>query len=77
MIGHKLVTKQTGEKGQICNKVLICERKFPRKEFYVAIMLDRSFAVSKGAEYAARGRKFPRHAYSGTNSLKCPVLDII
>jgi len=44
MIGHKLVTKQTGEKGQICNKVLVCERKFPRKEFYVAVMMERAFS---------------------------------
>ncbi|XP_043218638.1 succinate--CoA ligase [ADP-forming] subunit beta, mitochondrial-like isoform X1 [Amphibalanus amphitrite] len=44
MIGHKLVTKQTGDRGQICNKVLVCERKFPRKEFYVAVMLERAFA---------------------------------
>ena len=48
MVGHKLVTKQTGERGQICNKVLVCERKFPRKEFYVAVMLERAFAVSGG-----------------------------
>ena len=46
MVGHKLVTKQTGEKGQICNKVLVCERKFPRKEFYVAVMMERAFSVS-------------------------------
>lgn len=43
MIGHKLVTKQTGQRGQICRKVLVCERKFPRKEFYVAIMMERAF----------------------------------
>ena len=50
MVGHKLVTKQTGERGQICNKVLVCERKFPRKEFYVAVMLERAFAVSGGEQ---------------------------
>jgi len=43
MIGDKLITKQTGEKGIPCNKVLVCERKFPRREFYIAIMLERSF----------------------------------
>ncbi|KAF2364642.1 Succinate--CoA synthetase beta subunit [Trinorchestia longiramus] len=43
MIGDMLVTKQTGEKGIPCNKVLVCERKFPRREFYLAIMLERSF----------------------------------
>ncbi|ROT80761.1 succinate--CoA ligase [ADP-forming] subunit beta, mitochondrial [Penaeus vannamei] len=43
MIGDLLVTKQTGEKGIACNKVMVCERKFPRREFYMAIMLERSF----------------------------------
>lgn len=43
MLGQLLVTKQTGEKGRICNMVLVTERKFPRKEYYIAIMMDRSF----------------------------------
>jgi len=43
MIGDRLITKQTGEKGVPCNKVMVCERKFPRREFYLAIMLERSF----------------------------------
>lgn len=41
MIGHKLVTKQTGAQGRICNAVYICERKFARREFYLAILMDR------------------------------------
>lgn len=43
MIGDMLVTKQTGEKGVPCNKVMVCERKFPRREFYLAIMMERSY----------------------------------
>jgi len=43
MIGDLLITKQTGEKGIPCNKVMVCERKFPRREFYLAITLERSF----------------------------------
>ena len=42
MIGHKLVTKQTGARGRICNSVYICERKFARREFYLAILMDRT-----------------------------------
>jgi succinyl-CoA synthetase beta subunit len=42
MIGHKLITKQTGEKGRPCNAVYIVERKFARREFYLAILMDRS-----------------------------------
>ncbi|EEB12253.1 succinate-CoA ligase, beta subunit, putative [Pediculus humanus corporis] len=44
MIGQYLVTKQTGEKGRICNSVMVTERKFPRKEYYFAVMMERSFA---------------------------------
>ncbi|XP_044731091.1 succinate--CoA ligase [ADP-forming] subunit beta, mitochondrial isoform X2 [Chrysoperla carnea] len=43
MLGQLLVTKQTGEAGRICNSVMVTERKFPRKEYYIAIMMDRSF----------------------------------
>ena len=42
MIGHKLVTKQTGARGRLCNAVYICERKFARREFYLAILMDRA-----------------------------------
>ena len=41
MIGHKLITKQTGERGRICNSVFIVERKFARREFYLAVLMDR------------------------------------
>jgi len=44
MIGQYLVTKQTGEAGRICNSVMITERKFPRKEYYIAVMMERAFA---------------------------------
>ncbi|KAK4166163.1 ATP-grasp domain-containing protein [Cladorrhinum sp. PSN259] len=42
MIGHKLVTKQTGAAGRLCNAVYICERKFARREFYLAVLMDRA-----------------------------------
>lgn len=42
MIGHNLVTKQTGAAGRLCSSVYICERKFARREFYLAILMDRA-----------------------------------
>jgi succinyl-CoA synthetase beta subunit len=50
MIGHALVTKQSGPEGKMCNSVMIIERKFARKEYYIGIMLDRTvlLASSKG-----------------------------
>lgn len=46
MINQILVTKQTGAAGRICNKVMVAERKFPRREFYMAVMMERAFNVS-------------------------------
>ncbi|KAF9740043.1 Succinate--CoA ligase [ADP-forming] subunit beta, mitochondrial [Paraphaeosphaeria minitans] len=42
MIGHKLITKQTGAAGRLCNSVYIVERKFARREFYLAVLMDRA-----------------------------------
>lgn len=41
MLGHHLITKQTGDRGKPCNKVLVTERVYLRKEAYFAILLDR------------------------------------
>lgn len=46
MVGQKLVTKQTGAAGRICNSVMVAERKFPRREFYFAVMMERAFNVN-------------------------------
>lgn len=46
MINQILVTKQTGSAGRICNKVMVAERKFPRREFYFAVMMERAFNVN-------------------------------
>ncbi|KAG7304445.1 beta' subunit [Plutella xylostella] len=43
MLNQYLVTKQTGAAGRICNLVMVTERKFPRREYYIAIMMERSF----------------------------------
>ena len=42
MIGHKLITKQTGAAGRLCKAVYIVDRKFARREFYLAILMDRA-----------------------------------
>lgn len=43
MLKQTLVTKQTGEKGKICNAVMVAERSYPRKEYYFSIMMERAF----------------------------------
>lgn len=41
MLGQKLVTKQTGAAGKLCNTVYIVEREYLRREYYFAILMDR------------------------------------
>merc|ERR1712223_1642307 len=43
MIGDFLITKQTGAEGRICNSVMITERKYTSKEYYIAFMNERAF----------------------------------
>jgi len=41
MLGQKLVTKQAPQ-GIICNKVLLMERMYMRREMYLSILMDRA-----------------------------------
>jgi succinyl-CoA synthetase beta subunit len=43
MLGHTLVTKQTGEAGVPVNKVMIAQALDIAKEYYFAILLDRAY----------------------------------
>lgn len=45
MIGGDLITKQTGEKGRPCDKVFVVERRYPRREYYFAITMERGAEV--------------------------------
>lgn len=42
MIGAKLITKQTGAAGRVCNAVMLAERRDPAHEYYVAVLNDRA-----------------------------------
>ena len=46
MIGKLLITKQTGTAGKICNSVMVTTRMFPRKEYYISVMMETSFDVN-------------------------------
>ena len=56
MIGNKLITKQTGEQGRICEKVLVVERLYLRREYYFAILMERGMDsfVSKSLDIILR-----------------------
>lgn len=42
MIGNKLITKQTGAGGRICNAIMLAEARPPAHEYYVALLNDRA-----------------------------------
>jgi hypothetical protein len=77
MIGDYLVTKQTGEAGRICNMVMITERKYPRKEYYFCIMMERAFGVrsfNKINVYLFTKRNFFNRALSLSPHLKVGLI---
>ncbi|KAI0034941.1 succinate-CoA ligase, partial [Vararia minispora EC-137] len=41
MLGAKLITKQTGAAGRVCNAVMLAEVRKPKHEYYVALLNDR------------------------------------
>ena len=43
MLGNTLVTKQTGKEGKPCNKVMLMERLYLRRETYFSILMDRQY----------------------------------
>jgi succinyl-CoA synthetase beta subunit len=43
MLGHRLITKQTGPQGRPVNKLYVCERVYNRRETYFAILMDRFY----------------------------------
>jgi len=44
MVGHKLMTHQTGEDGVMVNRVMIAESLDIHRETYLAILMDREFS---------------------------------
>ncbi len=44
MLGNTLVTKQTGPEGRVVSTVLVAAAEDIKKEFYLAVLLDRAFS---------------------------------
>ncbi|KHN84716.1 putative succinyl-CoA ligase [ADP-forming] subunit beta, mitochondrial [Toxocara canis] len=44
MLGAHLITKQTTNRGNLCERVMVCKRLFTRREYYFSITLDRKHA---------------------------------
>lgn len=76
MIGHKLVTKQTGADGRLCSSVYICERKFARREFYLAILMDRASQGPVIVSSSQGGVDIETVAKENPDAIKTTYIDI-
>ncbi|EMR68667.1 putative succinyl- ligase subunit beta protein [Eutypa lata UCREL1] len=76
MIGHKLMTKQTGAAGRLCNSVYICERKFARREFYLAILMDRGSQGPVIVSSSQGGMDIEGVAKENPDAIKTTYIDI-
>lgn len=76
MIGHKLITKQTGAAGRPCNAVYIVERKFARREFYLAILMDRARQGPVIVASSQGGMDIEEVAKSNPSAIKTYPVDI-
>ncbi|CAM9531926.1 unnamed protein product, partial [Chrysoparadoxa australica] len=76
MLGQQLVTKQTGEAGLPCNKVLLMERMYLRKEMYLSIMMDRQQQGPMIVACAAGGTSIEDLAESNPEQILKEGIDI-
>lgn len=44
MLNRYLVTKQTDEKGRLCEELMVCQRLYTRREYYLSITMERAYA---------------------------------
>ncbi|KAK7090436.1 succinate--CoA ligase [ADP-forming] subunit beta, mitochondrial-like [Littorina saxatilis] len=77
MLNHKLFTKQTGKEGRICEKVMIAERLYSRREFYFAITMERSFGGPVLVGSSQGGVNIEEVAEENPNAIIKEPVDII
>merc|ERR1711997_1055581 len=77
MIGDFLITKQTGADGRICNSVMITERKYTRKEYYIALMNERAFNGPVIIASSEGGVNIEETAEKNPDSIQTFPIDII
>lgn len=77
MLGHRLITKQSGAEGKPVSKVLVSERLYLRRETYFAIVMDRE---SQGPVLVASphgGMDIEQVAATNPNSIFKEPVDIM
>merc|ERR1739846_260159 len=77
MIGDFLITKQTGADGRICNSVMVTERKYTRKEYYIAFMNERAFNGPVLIASTEGGVNIEEIAESNPDAIQTFPIDII
>merc|ERR1739846_160431 len=77
MIGDFLITKQTGADGRICNSVMVTERKYTRKEYYLAFTNDRKFNGPVLIASTEGGVNIEEIAESNPDAIQTFPIDII
>merc|ERR1712004_239047 len=77
MIGDYLITKQTGAEGRICNSVMVTERKYTRKEYYLAFTNDRKFNGPVLIASTEGGVNIEEIAASNPDAIQTFSIDII
>ncbi|RWS13272.1 succinyl-CoA ligase [ADP-forming] subunit beta-like protein [Dinothrombium tinctorium] len=77
MIGNKLRTKQTGEKGIPCNSVMIAERLYPRREYYFAIMMERQYGGPVMIASSQGGMNIEEIAKENPDAIVTEPIDIV
>ncbi|KAI3405002.1 LSC2 [Candida oxycetoniae] len=70
MLGHKIITKQTGAAGKIVTAVYIVERRDAEKEAYLAILLDRTAQTPVIVASAQGGMDIEGVAEKDPNAIK-------
>eukprot|EP00056_Hartaetosiga_gracilis_P021654 m.25597 g.25597 ORF g.25597 m.25597 type:complete len:423 (-) comp9195_c0_seq1:200-1468(-) len=76
MLGHNLITKQTGEDGRPCNMVMVAQAVNVQKEYYVAILLDRALMGPVMIGSSEGGMNIEDVAESNPDAIKKLKLDI-
>src|SRR2546427_5087595 len=61
MLGQTLVTNQTGPEGRVVGKLLIEAASTIKKEFYLAVLLDRARSEERRVGKECRSRWSPYH----------------
>lgn len=77
MLGEYLVTKQTGEEGRICEKVMVVEKMSLEKEFYFAILMDRATAGPVLVASSEGGMDIEGVAATNPDAIKRLTVDIM